>query len=31
MDYAGGQSARLMVFGPAAILSAIFVLTLGAS
>lgn len=31
MEYAGGKSARMMVLGPAAILSAIFVLTLAAS
>ena len=31
LDYAGGNSARMMVLGPAAILSAIFVLTLAAS
>lgn len=30
MDYAGGNSARMMVLGPAAILSAIFLLTLAA-
>ena len=31
LDYAGGKSARMMVLGPAAILSAIFMLTLAAS
>ena len=31
MEYAGGKSARMMVLGPAAVLSAIFVVTLAAS
>lgn len=31
LNYAGGQSARMMVLGPAAILSVIFALTLAAS